>query len=163
MTDFRTLADLSSDPLLVAADGRVAWANAAARNLLAPAGGVLDGMPLDSLWQSDPLADDGRWLGDRLTRQSVRLRAADRRAVDLTARRTGTGDALEFMIAMRPVPSRARRAARVDLRGRQHAQRVMAAIDSAVDAIFVIDPRTLCYKPVPPGKLRTVMRRLLQA
>ena len=53
MTDFHTLAQLSSDALLVVAGGAVTYANPAAQALLAPPAGApgLLGQPVGALWQ----------------------------------------------------------------------------------------------------------------
>ena len=62
MTDFRTLAQLSSDALLVVNDaGTIAYANDAAHDLLAPPGAALAGRAAATLWHPDPRDDPNAW------------------------------------------------------------------------------------------------------
>jgi len=141
VTNFTILAELSSDALLVAAQGHVTYANPAALALLVRTGTPLTGMPLDALWHSDPLADDGRWAGDRLDGHPVRLRAGAVATVDITARRTATPDGPQFMISARPAEAGAQTLAR----------RVRSALRLSDDAAFVIDAQTLAYLDANPA------------
>lgn len=161
----RTALALSTDAAMVmdARTMRRLDANPAACDLM--------GMPLEALLTSSPAAlrqrdgpasGDAQALYEQLIEHSPQAQSEecdvvipDGRAVPMAVTRQALnvdGHWLIF-ITWHDISSRKQQ--------EHHLQRVMAAVNAAVDAIYIIDPLTLAYKPVPPAKLRIVMKNLL--
>ena len=146
MTDFRNLAQLSSDALLVVARGCIAYANPAALALMAPAGDPpdLQGMTVQALWQPNPL--DGAWAGpEPLAPAVVQLQTGHPQdsliSLELTATRTLTPEGPVFYV----------RACRVLAQGGDLAERVRTALALSTDAAMVVDAQTLQFLDANPA------------
>ncbi len=140
MTDFRHLAQLSSDALLVVAGGDVTYANPAAQMLLAgPAGtGDLTGTPVQRLWQPNPLDDPQCWQDDgRLLTSTVQLEGSQGAVplvLDATRCATPQGWTCHVRV-MRPA------LAQPD----SLAARVRTALQLSTDAAMVVDACSLAF------------------
>ncbi len=149
MTDFKNLAQLSSDALLVVAGGCILYANPAAHALLAPPGGTQDlqGVAVQTLWQPNPLEDAGLWDGhDQLPPTCVTQHPGDSPAhiavsLELTATCCLTPDGPVYYV-------KARR-----LQGPKDllAERVRTALTLSPDAAMVVDARTLAFLDANPA------------
>ena len=140
-TDFRNLAELSSEALLLVTDGVVAYANAAARTLLAATGHPA-GMRTAVLWHPDPLTDLQAWGGrDQLPPTTVRLRDTTASALELAATRSGAAGHSSCCVRIRPVPSHAAGL----------ASRVHTALLLSTDAAMVVDAQTLAFLDANPA------------
>lgn len=146
MTDFKNLAQLSSDALLVVAGGRIVYANPAAQTLMAPQTGAQDlqGLPVHSLWQPNPM--EGSWSGhEPLLPVTVHLPAGSSgetsAALELTATRDQTPDGPVYYV----------KASRVHSPGDRLAERVRTALALSPDAAMVVDAQTLAFLDANPA------------
>lgn len=149
MTDFKNLAQLSSDALLVVAGGCIRYANPAAHALLAPPGSTQDlqGVAVQTLWQPNPLEDASAWDGHgHLTPTCVTLQAAGSAALgaltlEITATRYLTPDGpVDYVKACRWHEPTDRL-----------AERVRTALALSPDAAMVVDARTLAFLDANPA------------
>ncbi len=143
MTDFRTLAQLSSDALLVVNDaGTIAYANDAAHDLLAPPGAALAGRAAATLWHPDPRDDPNAWDSQgRL--QPLQIMGTSGPAA---------GAALALSGLREPAPSGhtlylKARLAQPATQAAPHglAARVRTALALSTDAAMVVDAQTLAF------------------
>ncbi len=145
-TDFRNLAELSSDALVLVMDGLIVYANPAAQDLLAPAAqaamGGLQGMAAASVWQPEPLADAAGWKGtDQLPPTPVKLLGATALPLELAATRSTTGGRQAFCVRIRHATTAADGL----------ASRVNSALFLSPDAAMVVDARTLVFLDANPA------------
>lgn len=137
MTDFRHLAQLSSDALLVVAGGAVTYANPAAQALL---GGVgrheLVGTPVHRLWQPNPLDDPQCWHTDgRLLPCCVTLQGQGH-TLALQATRVATAQG--WCCHVRAAPQ-------APDGPHSLAARLRTALELSTDAAMVVDARSLAF------------------
>jgi PAS domain S-box-containing protein len=146
MTDFKNLAQLSSDALLVVARGCIAYANPAANALMAPAAGAqgLHGLAVPAVWLPDPL--QGAWArNDPPTPVTVQLRAGHAPvpgiALELIATRDQTPEGPVFYVKARHLQAD----------GDMLAERVRTALAVSTDAAMVVDAQTLAFLDANPA------------
>ncbi|MGE0333038.1 MAG: PAS domain S-box protein [Ramlibacter sp.] len=145
MTDFKNLAQLSSDALLVVAGGCISYANPSAQKLMEPAadGQGLQGLAVSALWSPNPLDDD--WRGDDpLPPVTVHLQPGPpgtRVALQLIATRDQTPDGPVFYVKAR----------RLQAPDDRLAERVRTALALSTDAAMVVDARSLQFLDANPA------------